>query len=71
MSNKEIIVRLIVKENVEDWGDGDVSRTYDLENFELVSTDIPEEEWSGIGEQWAQDDGYYGVVQNLVGIFDE
>lgn len=71
MSNKEIIVRLIVTENVEDWGGGDVSRTYDLDDFELVSTDIPEEEWSGLGEQWAQDDGYYETVQNLVAIFDD
>lgn len=71
MSNKEIIVRLIVTENVEDWGDGDVIRTYDLDDFELVSTDIPEDEWSGIGERWAQDDDYYETVQNLVAIFDD
>lgn len=71
MSNKEIIVRLIVKERIEDWGDGDVSKTYELLDFEPVSTDIPEDEWGSIGEHWAQSDRYYEVVQNLVGIFDD
>lgn len=70
MGKKEILVRLIVEENVEDWGDGDVSTIYDLKDFELVSTDIPEENLYGIGENWAQSDRYYEVVQNLVGIFD-
>lgn len=71
MANKEIIVRLIVKERVENWGEGDVSKTYELLDFEAISTDIPEEEWYGIGEQWAQSDQYYEVIQGLVGIFDD
>lgn len=70
MSKKEILVRLIVEEEVTDWGDGDVSTRYDLKDFELVSTDIPDENLYGIGEDWAQSDRYYEVVQNLVGIFD-
>lgn len=71
MTKREIIVRLIVDEEIEDWGDGDVSKTYTLEDFELVSTDIPQENLYGIGESWAQNDRYYETVQNLVGIFDD
>lgn len=71
MSKKEIIVRVIVDEQVEDWGDGTTSTWYELEGFEYVSTDIPAEHWDGIGEHWAQSDRYYETVQNLVGVFDE
>ncbi len=70
MTKKEIIVRVIVDEQVEDWGDG-TETWYELEGFEYVSSDIPAEHLYGIGEHWAQSDHYYEVVQNLVGIFDE
>lgn len=72
MTRKYIDVRLFVTEEIEDWGDGDVTATYRLENkFELLDTDIPEKYRYGIGESWAQSDHYYEVVQNLVAIFDE
>lgn len=68
--SKEIVVRLFATESVdEDW-DGSEYRTYRLENrFELVSTDIPEEDLSGVGESWAQSDHYYETIQNLVAVF--
>lgn len=71
MRQREIIVRLIVDEEIEDWGDGDVTSFYELRDFEFVSSDIPEENLPGIGEHWAQNDRYYETVQNLVGIFDD
>lgn len=70
MTKKEIIVRLIVDEQVEEWGDG-VETWYELEDFEFVSSDIPPGDLLGIGEDWAQSDRYYETVQNLVGIFDD
>lgn len=72
MTAKEIIVRLHVEEEVDDWGDGDVSYSYRLLNkFDLVSTDIDMKHWQGIGESWAQSDRYYEVIQNLVEVFDD
>lgn len=71
MAEKEIVVRLFVDEEIEDW-EGEELRFYRLKDkFELVSTDIPEQYLDGIGERWAQSDHYYEVIQNLVGVFDE
>lgn len=67
MSKKEIIVRIIVDEEREDWED-ETYFSYDISGFELVDTDIPEDRLDGIGESWAQSDRYYEKIQDLVGV---
>jgi len=72
MTRKYIDVRLFVTEAIEDWGAGDVTANYRLEDkFELLETDIREKYHYGIGESWAQSDHYYEVIQNLVSVFDQ
>ena len=65
MTKKEIIVRIIVDEERDDWDD-EPYFFYNISGFELVSTDIPEERLDGIGESWAQSDRYYEKIQDLV-----
>lgn len=66
-TQKELTVKLFVSVEEEEW-DGEVDRYYKLLNkFELVDTDIPEEDLYGIGESWCQSDAYYVTIQNLIG----